>query len=133
MRKAFGIHMETMTLGVDTSDFSSPKREERQSVKILNLATIQERKQTHVILELARRIPPEVAEFHIYGYVIGDPAYLDRLLRRKTDEKLEHVHFHGKVLHANLPEVLRAHDIFVLPSRIEGVPRITLEDRKSVV
>lgn len=131
MWQEFGIKMDVMPLGVDVEAFCNRKdfqRENQKPVKVLNLATIQERKQTHVILDLAKRIPPEMAEFHIYGYVIGDPGYMDHLLKRKADEKLDHVFFHGKVVHSDLPEVLRSHDIFVLPSRLlEGVPRITLE------
>jgi len=130
MRREFNKHMEVMPLGVDVHHFTPWNRWSQKGtfpVKVLNLATIQERKQTHIMLNLARFLPPDLAEFHIYGYVIGNPSYLDSLLKRKSDENLTHVYFHGKVLHADLPNVLRAHDIFVLPSRLEGVPRITLE------
>ena len=58
---------------------------------------------------------------------MGDPDYYSRLLRLKSAKSLDNVYFHDKVLHSDLPTTLQDHDIFILPSRLEGVPRITLE------
>jgi len=128
MEEKFGLLMKVIPLGVDTQAFSFiDRRKHTLPAKILTLATIQPRKQTHLILDLAQHIQPERADFHIFGNILGDPAYYSMLLQRKADQALTNVHFHGKVLHGDLPRLLQNFDIFVLPSRLEGVPRITLE------
>jgi glycosyltransferase involved in cell wall biosynthesis len=128
MAEEFGLRLQVIPLGVDTQAFSfKDRRSEAAPVKILNLATIQPRKQTHLVLELAQHIQPESAEFHIFGNVLGDPSYYHMLLSRKAEKSLTHVYFHDQVSHSDLPALLQKFDILVLPSRLEGVPRITLE------
>jgi glycosyltransferase involved in cell wall biosynthesis len=128
IEEKFGLPMKVIPLGVDTQAFSFiDRRKHSLPVKILTLTTIQPRKQTHLILDLAQHIQPDRAKFYIFGYILGDPAYYSMLLQRKADQAQTNVHFHGKVLHGDLPRLLQNFDIFVLPSRLEGVPRITLE------
>jgi glycosyltransferase involved in cell wall biosynthesis len=128
MAENFGLPMKVVPLGVDTQAFSfNDRRNHSLPVKVLTLATIQPRKQTHVILDLAQHIHPDRAEFHIVGNILGDPAYGAMLLKRQADQALTNVYFHDKVWHGDLPGLLQNFDIFVLPSRLEGVPRITLE------
>jgi glycosyltransferase involved in cell wall biosynthesis len=128
MEEKFDLPMKVIPLGVDTQAFSFFDRTKHPlPVKILTLATIQPRKQTHLILDLSQHIDFESAEFHILGNLLGDPAYYSMLLQRKADQALNNVYFHEKVLHGDLPRVLQNFDILVLPSRLEGVPRITLE------
>jgi glycosyltransferase involved in cell wall biosynthesis len=128
MEENFGLPMQVIPLGVDTQTFSFIDRRKRTlPVKIINLATIQPRKQTHLILDLAQHINPEIAQFHIFGDVLGDPSYYNMLLKRKEDEALTNVYFHGKILHHEVPSIMKKYDILVLPSRLEGVPKVTLE------
>jgi glycosyltransferase involved in cell wall biosynthesis len=128
MEKKFGLPMKVIPLGVDTQAFSFiDRRKHTLPAKILTLATIQPRKQTHLILDLAQHIQPGRAEFYIFGNIVGDSTYYSMLLQRKADQAQTNVHFHDKVLHGDLPRLLQNFDIFVLPSRLEGVPRITLE------
>jgi glycosyltransferase involved in cell wall biosynthesis len=128
VEEEFGLKLQVIPLGVDTKAFTVVSRTNHTlPVKIITLATMQPRKQTHLILDLAQHIKLETAEFHIFGNVLGDPAYYSRLLKQKATKSLTNVYFHDKVLHSDLPAVLQDFDIMVLPSRLEGVPRITLE------
>jgi glycosyltransferase involved in cell wall biosynthesis len=128
MGQEFGLPIQVIPLGVDTQVFSyKDRRTHLPPVKIINLATIQPRKQTYLMLDLAQYINPEAAEFHIFGNVLGDVAYYSMLQKLKAEKVLNHVHFHDRVLHSDLPNVLQKFDMMVLPSRLEGVPRITLE------
>ena len=128
VKQTLGIEVSVLPLGVDSSRFHFVNRPQNSKpVQIIDVATIQSRKQTHVVLDLANKIGADLAEFHIVGDLIGPVEYRDELLRRKTDEGLNHVHFHGKVVHAELPKWLNRSDILILPSRLEGLPKITLE------
>jgi glycosyltransferase involved in cell wall biosynthesis len=60
--------------------------------------------------------------------VIGDGPLRSKLERQATALGIrESVHFQGVVKHDQLPDWFRASDLFVLPSRSEGVPSVLLE------
>lgn len=128
MLKQFDIKMEVVPIGVDTKMFTPTDRTDYQPpTKVLFVGSLQPRKQVGLILDLAQHIGANEADFHIIGDVIGTPIYRDSLLKRKMDEKLDHVHFHGKLVQPEVQRFMQQCDVFVLPSRLEGTPKVTFE------
>ncbi len=126
--REFGMTIGSIPIGVDTSLFAPTDRAGRQEpAKVLCVASIQPHKQIHLLLDLARRIPAQRAEFHVIGDAIGSTSYRDALLKRKQEENLRHVSFHGRLSQPEVSQWMRACDIFVLPSQLEGTPKVTLE------
>jgi glycosyltransferase involved in cell wall biosynthesis len=65
---------------------------------------------------------------HFQLHVIGEGPLRGKLLETtKHYGLLEKVHWHGSLPYAHLPDWYRAADVFVLPSRSEGVPNVLLE------
>jgi len=64
----------------------------------------------------------------VRAMVVGDGPVLDELRRTVTKRKLDsQIVFCGRVDHSEIPSYLSAGDIFVFPSRHEGMPRAVLE------
>lgn len=128
MQQEFGLRTKVVPIGVDTAVFTPVDRaDHRPPIKVLCVGSLQPRKQIHLILDLAQRIGPTEAEFHIIGDVIGSPAYRDSLLERKAKERLDHVYFHGGMPQRGVAQWMQRCDVFVLPSRLEGTPKVTYE------
>lgn len=128
MREEFGLDLEVVPIGVDTSGFTPVDRTPRTlPVRVLYVGSLQPRKQTHLVLDLAKYCGPESTEFHIIGEVIGSQDYRNRLEKRKAEEKLDHVHFHGRQTQHEVTHWMRECDIFVLPSCLEGTPKVIFE------
>jgi glycosyltransferase involved in cell wall biosynthesis len=128
MSRKFDLKMGVVPIGVNTGMFGPVNRNKHLlPAKVLFVGSIQPRKQIGLILDLAQKIGPQQSEFHIIGNVIGTPAYRDSLLKRKVEENLDHVHFHGKLLQSEVCEWMQRSDIFVLPSRLEGTPKVVFE------
>src|SRR5690606_15570335 len=62
-------------------------------------------------------------EYHLVGG--GDPAYLKSIAKRHNIE--ENIHFLGTLPHNKVFEWLDNIDIYVQPSRQEGLPRALIE------
>ena len=125
-----GIQAEVVPLGVDLECFRPPEPEMRESdrpLKVIFVASIQPRKQPHLVLELARRLGGEAVEFHLVGPVLGDPAYHRRLLEEKARDGLDQVYFHGPLPQTEIRDWLARSHVYVLPSRLEGFGKTTLE------
>jgi glycosyltransferase involved in cell wall biosynthesis len=128
MREEFGLDLEVVPIGVDTSGFTPVDRTPRTlPVRVLYVGSLQPRKQTHLVLDLAKYCGRESAEFHIIGEVIGSQDYKKGLEKRKAEEELDHVHFHGRQTQREVTHWMRECDIFVLPSRLEGTPKVIFE------
>jgi glycosyltransferase involved in cell wall biosynthesis len=124
----YSLKMSVIPVGVDTKLFYSRDRfAHTGTVKILFVGSIQPRKQVHVILDLAAAMRGTNAEFQIVGDVIGDPSYREGLVHRVETEPLDNVHFFPARQQNELAAMMREADIFVLPSRLEGLPKVTLE------
>ncbi|HZQ08224.1 MAG TPA: glycosyltransferase family 4 protein [Anaerolineae bacterium] len=128
LRKEFGIVAQVIPVGVGRDFFQPvPHHLNGARVRVLTVASIQPRKQIHLILEMARRLQNQSVEFHIIGAPLGGTAYQDGLLAEKARDGLENVTFHGGLLQAEIRDWMARSDIFVLPSRLEGLPKVTLE------
>ncbi|MGE5138467.1 MAG: glycosyltransferase family 4 protein [Rudaea sp.] len=123
----FGIRSCVIPLPVPFDFFKRPdRRKPAGRVQVLFVGRIEEQKQPHLLLDFARSIPANQAEFHLVGN-LQRPSYSAGLLARKQAEHLDHVYFHGSQPQNQVREWMWRSDIFVLPSRLEGAPRVTVE------
>lgn len=128
MHETFGIELNprVIPVGVDPDLFKPVDRTLHEPPwKVLFVGSIQPRKQPHLILELAGRLP--ALEFHLLGGHLGDRSYLSELEERKRSQQLDNVHFHGPQPPTRIAEWMKEADVFLLPSRLEGLPKVTLE------
>ena len=79
-----------------------------------------------VLLDALARLPAEVGPWRLH--LVGGGVRRDALAGQAARLGLaDRVAFHGPRPHAELPDWFRAADLFVLPSRSEGVPNVFLE------
>lgn len=123
-----GIQAETVPLGVDLELFQPVDRSGREEPwRVVFVGSIQPRKQPHLVLELARRLRHLPVEFHLIGPILGDPGYAEGLVAEKEADGLDSVVFHGAMLQREMVDWLARCDVYVLPSRLEGFGKTTLE------
>jgi glycosyltransferase involved in cell wall biosynthesis len=128
VERAFGLGSSVIQLGVDRDRFAPMNRDGRGApLTILTVASIQPRKRIEAVLDAAARIGPANAEFHVVGDPIGGAGYRDELESQVRQRGLPHVHFHGAVSQDAISEWMRRSDVFLLPSRLEGTPRVIFE------
>lgn len=112
-----------LPVGVDTSLFSPPADRAHASPVVLFAGTVIERKGPQFLIEAAATLP--AATFRIVGASRGG---YDEVLRQKILQLgLANVRLDGGKTQVELREIMRDSDIFVLPSRMEGIPKVTLE------
>jgi glycosyltransferase involved in cell wall biosynthesis len=129
VRREFGLEVTAVIpTGYDASMFEPVDRlGHRPPVNVLTVASIQPRKRIETILDLARAIEPSEAQFHIVGGVIGAADYRDSLSRRIVEENLKHVHLCDAEPQEKIRVRMGDADVFVLPSRLEGEPKVLQE------
>lgn len=128
MHEAWSMRMPVIPVGVNLEIFRPVDRSPHTSpCKVLFVGSIQPRKQPHLILELARCLRAEPVEFHLIGGLIGDPAYRSLLLADWEQHGLNNVYFHEPMPQEEVQEWMARCDVFLLPSRLEGLPKVTLE------
>ncbi len=128
VERAFGLRSSVIQLAVDRDRFPATDRGGRGApLKVLTVASIQPRKRIEAVLDVAARIGPGSAEFHVVGNPIGGTSYRDELESQAQERGLSHVHLHRAVSQEAISEWMRRSDVFLLPSRLEGTPRVILE------
>jgi glycosyltransferase involved in cell wall biosynthesis len=103
--------------------FSPPPARTNESPTVLFAGTLVERKGPQYVLDAAAQFPE--AKFRLVG--AGRDGFEEVLQRRITAEGLKNVRLEGPKSQAQLVEIMRTSDIFLLPSRLEGMPKVTLE------
>lgn len=124
MEKA-GLHsVATLPVGVDTRRFvPPPKPRESTTPTILFAGTVIERKGVLLVLEVARSLPR--ARFLIVGSARGG---FDQVVRDRVQELgLTNVQLLGPQSQDQVLQIMQHSDIFLLPSHLEGIPKVTLE------
>src|SRR5258708_688766 len=112
-----------LSFGVDAHLFSPPPSRTNENPTVLFAGTLIERKGPQCVLDAAVRFP-EVT-FRFVG--AGRDGFEEVLQQRITVEGLKNVKLEGPRSQAQLIEIMRTSDIFLLPSRLEGMPKVTLE------
>ena len=122
--ESYGIQPDFIVpVGVDTAIFSPPASRHHSDTTVLFVGHLIERKGPQVVLDAAARFPG--VRFRLVGS--ARDSFGETLLRQSTDRKLHNVSFEDPVPQARLAEIMRASDILLLPSRVEGIPKVTLE------
>ena len=114
----------TLPVGVDTRRFVPPAVRRAADVPIVLFAgTVMERKGVLLLLEIARQIPE--ARFLIVG---AGRAGFEQVVRTKIAEMaLANVEMLGPQPQERMVEIMQTSDVFLLPSHLEGIPKVTLE------
>ena len=110
-------------MGVDTNRFTPPVERERSIPTVLFAGTLIERKGPQYLIEAAALF--RNATFRLVG--AGRQGFETVLQEKISRLGLSNVTLEGPKNQSQMLEVMRASDIFVLPSRLEGIPKVTLE------
>jgi glycosyltransferase involved in cell wall biosynthesis len=112
-----------LPVGVDTSLFSPPAVRNNEAPVVLFAGTLVERKGPQYVVDAAAQFPN--AQFRLVGAGRGG---FEQILREKIAQSgLKNVTLEGPSMQARMLEIMRESDIFLLPSRLEGIPKVTLE------
>lgn len=125
LAKDFGYEGEVALVpnGVDSLRFSSVAHVPHEGCRLITTSRLVKKNAVDVVIRALSYLPDDVS-FSIYGTGPEEKNLRD-LARIYGVEK--RVHFHGHVGHDALPEVLAAADVFVRPSRSEGMGNSFLE------
>jgi glycosyltransferase involved in cell wall biosynthesis len=121
-----GMHVRPqyiLPVGVDLRSFSPPPTRTNKTVTVLFVGTLIERKGPQLILQAASHFPD--VRFRLVGS--GRDGY-ESILRRSIDERgLRNVILEGSKTQGQILKIMRESDILLVPSRLEGIPKVTLE------
>jgi glycosyltransferase involved in cell wall biosynthesis len=112
-----------LPVGVDTSLFTPPAERTNATPVVLFAGTLIERKGPQHVIAAAATFPG--AKFRLVG--AGRAGFDDRLREKIAQAGLENVTMEGPKTQLELLEIMRESDIFLLPSRLEGIPKVSLE------
>jgi len=114
-------------VGVDTRFFTPCDRNGSKNIRVLFVGRLIQRKGPDLVLEAARIF--QNVEFSLVGTTYGreDGLFASELKRRTSEEGLANVRFLGKLSQGQVRDLMHRSDILLLPSRIEGIPKVTLE------
>jgi glycosyltransferase involved in cell wall biosynthesis len=112
-----------LPVGVDTRLFTPPAKRANPVPVVLFAGTLIERKGPQYVLEAAARFPE--ATFRLVG--AGRDGFDDVLHQKIAQSNLKNVRLDGPKTQFQIIEIMRESDIFLLPSRLEGIPKVTLE------
>jgi glycosyltransferase involved in cell wall biosynthesis len=110
-------------VGVDTHLFVPPPERDHATLTILFVGHLIERKGANLVLEAARHFPQ--TRFRIIGQARDDFGRNLKLQPQRAG--LANVSIEDPVPQAQLVKIMQESDILLLPSRVEGVPKVTLE------
>jgi len=115
--------LSILPVGVDHHSFALPKKLKEGQLSVLFVGTLNERKRPLLVLEAAARFP------HVKFHIIGPDrhGYEQVIRRRMTELNLNNVVIENAKLQEDIARAMQESDIFLLPSVIEGLPKVTLE------
>ncbi|HYD92917.1 MAG TPA: glycosyltransferase [Candidatus Paceibacterota bacterium] len=125
LAKAFGYRGEPMLVpnGVDLASFSSVEPIPHTGTVLVTTSRLVHKNAVDDVIRALVLLPEDVT-FSIYG-VGPDEEKLRSLAKELKVES--RVHFHGSIAYARIPEALSRADIFIRPSRSEGMGNSFIE------
>lgn len=127
--KAFTTHYSSIIL--DSSIILKEKNitdfDEVEKFNILMVGSLEQRyKGFDLVLEAYHKIKNNFQNIKIY--IIGDGIYKQELVDLATKLQIQHqVYFLGKMSREKVLETMDQADLFIMPSRTEGLPRALIE------
>lgn len=114
--------VSVLPLGVDDAIFHAlGRRDESRRPRVICVAGVHAHKRPEIFLDLAARYPGADFVWH------GDGALRAPLSGKAARRGLSNLSFPGQLAPEALAAAYRQADVFVLPSRNEGVPKVTQE------
>ena len=127
---AYGFYdkksVDIITNGIDTTQFT-PKERKRDKISILFVSRLIERKGLQFVIPQLKKVLADVNQ-EIELVIVGDGPYKEELVKITEENKLsEIVRFEGQKDKKAVVEYCQNADIFILPSKKEGMPNVVLE------
>jgi len=121
-RQLYGDKFSVLSLGIDTTQFhAGPVRGGVTRPRVVTAGRVAGHKRPELFFTLAQQYPQ--ADFCWYG----DGNERGELIARARELGLANLDFPGPLLASDLATAFRGADLFVMPSRSEGVPKVTQE------
>jgi len=119
--------IEIITNGADEVDAWKKTREKEAPVRLLFVSRLIERKGIQHIIPRLNEINKKIAD-GVHLTIVGDGPYREELERITDDSNTRSlVTFVGQKDKKDLPDYYNDADIFIFPSRKEGMPNVVLE------
>jgi glycosyltransferase involved in cell wall biosynthesis len=117
----YGDRITMVPLGINSDWYYSAARAANTRLRIVCAGGVRPHKRPQLMLELARRFP------HCDFIWYGSGELQQPLQQQAAAERLVNISFPGPLPPQALGQAFRAADLFVLPSKSEGVPKVTQE------
>ena len=110
----------------DEAFYPDAKKRSGDYIKLLFIGRLEHQKGVDVLLQSMKLLDLKNNKMSLT--IVGNGS-LEKQLKSLTDslEISEHIHWMGLKLEDDIPEIIRAHDIFILPSRHESFGIVCLE------
>lgn len=118
-REVFSI----LPVGVDHRRFAAERKIKGDSLTVLFVGTLTERKRPLLVVEAASYFPD--VKFRIIGP--DRDGYEYSIRRRMAELNIKNVIVEGAKSQEFIAGAMRESDVFLLPSLLEGLPKVTLE------
>lgn len=119
--RRYGKKFSVLPLGLDPTIFFTTPRERNLRLKVVSAGTVKDSKRPEIFIKLAKQFPH--ADFIWYG----DGGMRNSLREEIANLGITNLIFPGALPPSLLAAAFRAADIFAMPSKSEGVPKVTQE------
>jgi glycosyltransferase involved in cell wall biosynthesis len=127
-RQLYGDKCSVLPMGIDSEVFGpSTRPKSNQRKKVLSVGNVRSHKRPEIFLNLAAQF--REVEFRW----IGEGDQRSALAEEASRRKLQNLSFPGSYTRQQIAEEMQTADVLVMPSRSEGVPKVTQEAAASGV
>ena len=120
-RRRFGDKFSVIPLGVDGGIFNPCGRSQPSRFRVVGAGRLYDNKRPHLFVQMAKNWPQ--ADFVWFG----DGELQKSLFQEIFDLRLNNISFPGSIANKELAQEFKKSSLFVLPSKSEGVPKVTQE------